>query len=201
MTHFSYWLSAWMPHMLCSRKNLPTDSCNCHRLSSVSGHCWSGHGVYRIESIPFPTSFLEEICYDYSYWPAPDRRISSALEQHWAIHFVHCWDWKRKHYGQIIRSENGSLETTVYRKATRTGRYLNFKSYCPRNHWEAIVRALFKRAETHCSNVILRAEEECKIMAALSIIIQNSLLRMCGRRWQDQALKHNHIQAKKKNHA
>ena len=67
-----------------------------------------------------------------------------------------------------MKEEDGSLETTVYRKPTHTGRYLNFKSYCPRNHLEAVVRALFKRAETHCSNLVLRVEEECKIVAALS---------------------------------
>ena len=60
----------------------------------------------------------------------------------------------------VIRNDDGSIDTTVYRKPTHTGRYLNFYSDSPRAHLEAVVRSLFQRADTHCSNTALRTKEE-----------------------------------------
>lgn len=85
----------------------------------------------------------------------------------------------------IMREEDGSLETTVYRKPTHTGRYLNFKSYCPRDHVKAVVRTVFKRAETHCSYLILRIEEHKKLWQTSLRIIPKHLLEISGRGCQD----------------
>ena len=67
----------------------------------------------------------------------------------------------------VIRNDDGSIDTTVYRKSIHTGRYLNFHSDSPRTHLEAVVRSLFQRADTHCSNTALRVKEEFQIVIDL----------------------------------
>ena len=51
----------------------------------------------------------------------------------------------------IERTENGPLQTSVYRKATNTARVIQYESNHPAGHKRSIVRMLFSRIETHCS--------------------------------------------------
>nr|VZH94598.1 unnamed protein product [Spirometra erinaceieuropaei] len=46
---------------------------------------------------------------------------------------------------------NGSLKTTVYRKATNTRQVLSYHSNHPLCHKRSCVRSLYKRVDTHCS--------------------------------------------------
>ena len=46
----------------------------------------------------------------------------------------------------VSRKEDGASTTKVYRKPTHTGHYLNFPSYCPMEHKEAVGKAPFRRA-------------------------------------------------------
>ena len=90
----------------------------------------------------------------YCYWPAPDRRILSAFEQHWTIHSLHCQDRRRKHH-PFLRCPNYQKRWWFLGNYSlqKSHTHRKFPKLHPRNHIEAVMRALFKRAETHCSNV------------------------------------------------
>ncbi|BHF84001.1 hypothetical protein SprV_0902715100 [Sparganum proliferum] len=51
----------------------------------------------------------------------------------------------------VHRKANGSLKTTVYRKATNTRQILSYHSNHPLCHKRSCVRSLYKRVDTHCS--------------------------------------------------
>jgi hypothetical protein len=51
-----------------------------------------------------------------------------------------------------ITKEENKLTTTVYRKATDSGRYLHYASNHPRSVKMGVAACLLKRAETHCEN-------------------------------------------------
>ncbi|BHF74077.1 hypothetical protein SprV_0401716100 [Sparganum proliferum] len=57
------------------------------------------------------------------------------------------------------RPVNGSLKTTVYRKATNTPQVLSYHSNHPLCHKRSCVRSLYKRADTHCSEPADKAAE------------------------------------------
>ena len=67
----------------------------------------------------------------------------------------------------LHREDDGSIQTSVYRKPTHTGRYLHYHSDHPSEHLRAVMRFLFGRVETHCSNTAFKVEGECKIMEEL----------------------------------
>jgi hypothetical protein len=52
---------------------------------------------------------------------------------------------------KIVR-KGDKLNTSVYRKPTDSGRYLNFTSNHPRSVKVGVASCLLLRAETHCSN-------------------------------------------------
>ena len=68
-------------------------------------------------------------------------------------------------YALVLCNNDGSIGTTIYRKPTNTGRYLNFHSDSPRAHLEAVVRSLFRWAGIHCFNTALRVKEHSQIVA------------------------------------
>nr|VZI00482.1 unnamed protein product [Spirometra erinaceieuropaei] len=51
----------------------------------------------------------------------------------------------------VHRKVNGSLKTTVYRKATNTLQILSYHSNHPLCHKRSCVRSLYKRVDNHCS--------------------------------------------------
>jgi hypothetical protein len=58
-----------------------------------------------------------------------------------------------------IVKEGNKLNTYVYRKATDSGRYLNFKSNHPTSVKVGVVSCLLLRAETHCSKEKTNSKE------------------------------------------
>ncbi|UYV66885.1 hypothetical protein LAZ67_4003230 [Cordylochernes scorpioides] len=64
---------------------------------------------------------------------------------------------------QLVRKEL-HIETTIYRKPTHTGNYLNFSSFGPIHNKIAEVKTLSKRLTTHCSNRNIERKEESNII-------------------------------------
>jgi hypothetical protein len=52
---------------------------------------------------------------------------------------------------ELVKRENGKIETEVYRKPTDSGLYLNYNSNHPKAVKNGIANLLFCRAETHSS--------------------------------------------------
>ena len=67
----------------------------------------------------------------------------------------------------LQRDPDGSIATTVYRKATHTDRYLDFMSHHPLSHKLAVVKTLHGRAEAICSDVTTKDWETRHIRWAL----------------------------------
>ena len=67
----------------------------------------------------------------------------------------------------LCRETDGSVTTSVYRKATHTNQYLSFDSHHPMAHKAAVVRTLISRASTLSSNGVERVAEEKRIVNAL----------------------------------
>ena len=67
----------------------------------------------------------------------------------------------------LQRDPDGSISTTVYRKATHMDRYLDFASHHPLAHKLAVVKTLHSRAEAVCSTVTAKDHETKHIRQAL----------------------------------
>ena len=63
----------------------------------------------------------------------------------------------------LMREEDGTVSTSVYRKPTHTEQYLAFESHHPMAH----KRTLMHRAEALCSSGVSRAQEEKRLQEAL----------------------------------
>ena len=64
---------------------------------------------------------------------------------------------------QLSRNEDGTVSTSVYRKATHTNQYLAFESHHPVAHKVAVVKTLMRRAEAFLFSSVERAQEEKEI--------------------------------------
>jgi hypothetical protein len=71
---------------------------------------------------------------------------------------------------KIERIEN-SLRTSVFRKSTDVGHYLQFDSNHSKNVKNGIVNTLLHRADTHCSNINLKRKEKETIK---TVLLQNN---------------------------
>jgi hypothetical protein len=67
----------------------------------------------------------------------------------------------------IERKENGSLETSVYRKPTNTNQYLDFRSHHPLNQKLGVVRTLMHRCDVVVSTEEKRLAEQKTITDSL----------------------------------
>ena len=67
----------------------------------------------------------------------------------------------------LSREEDGSISTSVHRKATHTDQYLCFQSHHPASHKRAVVRTLMCRAEALSSSGVSRSQEEKHVTQAL----------------------------------
>ena len=67
----------------------------------------------------------------------------------------------------LHREDDGTISTSVYRKATHTNQYLSFRSHHPTAHKVAIVRTLMTRADNLSSSGVERTEEEKRVTDAL----------------------------------
>ena len=61
--------------------------------------------------------------------------------------------------GLLRRTDNGSIETQVYRKKTHTDQILNYNSNHPTQHKISCLKALFNRIDTHCSTAKTKKNE------------------------------------------
>ena len=69
----------------------------------------------------------------------------------------------------LHRRPDGSISTSVYRKATHTDKYLDFSSHHPLSHKIAVVRTLCSRAETHSSLASSLLHEANHVSSALRL--------------------------------
>lgn len=67
----------------------------------------------------------------------------------------------------LSREEDGSISTSVHRKATHTDQYLSFHSHHPASHKRAVVRTLMCRAEALSSSGVSRSQQEKHVTQAL----------------------------------
>ncbi len=67
----------------------------------------------------------------------------------------------------IMRNPDGTLDTTVYRKPTNTGRYLHFHSCHSSATKQGFIKGLFLRAERLCSTPDLLKTEIERIYSEL----------------------------------
>ena len=64
-------------------------------------------------------------------------------------------------------NEDGKVEVDVYRKATRTNKYLDFHSHCPEQSKRAVVKTLLDRAKCIPSTTARRRSEERRVIDEL----------------------------------
>jgi hypothetical protein len=66
--------------------------------------------------------------------------------------------------------KDDKLTTSVYRKATESGRYLHFKSKHPTSVKVGFASCLLQRAETHCNEEQGKQREIAHVESTLKII-------------------------------
>ena len=67
----------------------------------------------------------------------------------------------------LIKRDNDGFQTSVYRKTTFTGTYMNWKSLSPRTYKIGLINCLLNRASKICSTKKLFNEEISKIKKIL----------------------------------
>ena len=68
----------------------------------------------------------------------------------------------------IHRETDGSISTSVYKKASHTDCYLDFRSHHPISHKRSVVSTLLSRVGTHSSTPDLERAENERMVLALS---------------------------------
>ncbi|KXJ16274.1 hypothetical protein AC249_AIPGENE28261 [Exaiptasia diaphana] len=66
-------------------------------------------------------------------------------------------------------NDDGTINISVYRKKTHTGRYLNFESHHAAQHKAAVVRTLFNRASSHPNTDGEKEKERQEVFRSLSL--------------------------------
>ena len=67
----------------------------------------------------------------------------------------------------VERRKDGTLSTSVYRKATHTGRYLDFESNAPDSVKRSVAVSLFRRLDYVTAGSEAKKEEEHRIISDL----------------------------------
>ena len=68
---------------------------------------------------------------------------------------------------QLVRGVDGTVTTSVYRKAAHTNQYLSFDSHHPVSHKVAVVRTLMTSADALSPSGVKRAQEEKEVATAM----------------------------------
>ena len=68
----------------------------------------------------------------------------------------------------LTKTDDGKLNTQVYRKNTHTDQLLNYNSNHPTQHKISCIRTLFNRIDTHCNTEQSKQEERKYICTLLS---------------------------------
>jgi hypothetical protein len=76
----------------------------------------------------------------------------------------------------VHRTVQGKLETDIYRKPTRTDKYLSYYSHHPVSHKRSVAKTLFQRAESLPSNSDSQASELEYVLNVLGEKTQNVFL-------------------------
>ena len=82
------------------------------------------------------------------------RELIDALKQNSVLNFTSEYSQQKSlpFLDVLVRQEDGHFKTSVFTKATNTGRCLNARGECPETYKRSVVSAYVKRAFTHCSS-------------------------------------------------
>ena len=93
----------------------------------------------------------------------------------------------------VIRNDDGTLCSSVYRKKSHTDQYLQYSSHRPSSHKQSVARTLFTRASTHSSSLVQQADEETRIIKALrNNGYPNAFIMDCRKKVQQKRPNLNH---------
>ena len=85
----------------------------------------------------------------------------------------------------IKRTDQGFLETTVYRKVTHTDQILNYASNHPMQHKASCVNTLFARIDSHCSTLESRIAEKQHLIHSFQMNgYPNHFIKRCLRKYR-----------------
>ena len=80
----------------------------------------------------------------------------------------------------ILREEDGTISTSVYRVPPHTGQYLAFESHHPMAHKRAVVRTLMHLAKALCFSGVSRVQEALEKNGYLAAFVQRLSLPQPG---------------------
>jgi len=87
----------------------------------------------------------------------------------------------------VKKGTMGQISTSVFRKATHTGRYLNYRSEHPLQHKRSVVNTLLHRADTICNE---KKDRQVEIAIVKTSLIENgypeSVIRFPNKRYESK---------------